>query len=83
MNILIRLPKGILSLFIAKDRENFERGRKCSLFFAMKRDKSHPFWKPDLNAVLNYNNWAIKAKIMMMYGRTQIENGVLNMANLI
>jgi hypothetical protein len=28
-----------LSLFIAKDRENFERGRKCSLSFAMKRDK--------------------------------------------
>jgi hypothetical protein len=28
-----------LLFFIAKDRENFKRGRKCCLSFAMKRDK--------------------------------------------
>ena len=28
-----------LSLFIANHRENFQRGRKCPLSFAMKRDK--------------------------------------------
>ena len=43
-NLISRLPKGMdfisfLSLFIAKDRDNFRRGCKCSLSFALKRDK--------------------------------------------
>jgi hypothetical protein len=54
---LPRLPKGMafipfLSLFIPKDRENFGRGRKCCLSFAIKRDKKGikaiPFGSLDL-----------------------------------
>jgi hypothetical protein len=59
--VTTRLPKEmafipLLSLFIAKDRENFERGRKCSLSFAMKRDKSHTFWEPGQDPLLKLIN---------------------------
>ena len=51
--VLSRLPKGMafipfLFLSIAKDREHLRPRPKFSLSFAMKRDKSHPFWKPGL-----------------------------------
>lgn len=57
--LTIRLPKGMafipfLSLFIAKDKEHLRPRSQFSLSFAMKRDKSHPFWKPAHHTVKSY-----------------------------